>query len=196
MPFDSSTDLLGRWRQGDAKAGAQLIEEYGDALYGFFVPKVGAVAEDLMQQVFAAMLAGADRFEGKASLRTYVFAIARRQLYSYYRDQRRHPSMAPSPGPMPALQTSPSAQAATAETNQLLYRAMAGLPDAQRAVLDLAYWQQLSPEQIAEVLEVPRNTVYTRIRRARDRLRQALIELAPGVEAIVADVMPTPFSAP
>src|ERR1044071_2657914 len=77
--------LLESGRAGDVRAGQALFRRYFHDVYRFFANKVGAEADELVQQTFAASVVAAARFRGGASCRTYLFAIARNQLYSFLR---------------------------------------------------------------------------------------------------------------
>src|SRR5262249_11003925 len=72
--------LLERWRSGDERAGEALCARYFEEIYRFFVHKLPEHADDLMQQTFLACVKSRDRFQGKSSFRTYLFAIARNEL--------------------------------------------------------------------------------------------------------------------
>lgn len=176
--------LVASWRTGDRAAGDELIQRYAAPLYGFFAPKVGAAAEDLTQQVFLALLEGVERFGGRSSFRTYVFAVARRKLYSYFREQSRHSVPPSSPSPLVDSRTSPSERLARGEMHELLRSAMSALPLDQQIALEMSYWERLRPDEVATVLEIPRNTVYTRLRRAREGLKEALCQLEPELQAV------------
>lgn len=85
--MDDDLELLERWRTGDTPAGQALFARHFRSVYRFFEHKVGADADDMVQRTFAACVGARDRFRGEASFRTYLFAIARKQLYSFLRQQ-------------------------------------------------------------------------------------------------------------
>src|ERR1051325_6527963 len=77
--------LLESWRAGDVRAGQALFRRYFHDVYRFFANKVGAEADELVQQTFAASVVAAARFRGGSSFRTYLFAIAGNQLDNFLR---------------------------------------------------------------------------------------------------------------
>ncbi|MEM9492764.1 MAG: sigma-70 family RNA polymerase sigma factor, partial [Myxococcota bacterium] len=83
-------ELLERWRKGDMGAGNALFDRYFSDLCRFFENKRCRDVEDLVQITFMACVQSRDRFREQSSFRTFLFSIARRQLYKYFRDSRRH----------------------------------------------------------------------------------------------------------
>lgn len=70
--------------------GEQLFERHFDAVYRFFSSKADASEiSDLVQQTFLACVEAVESFEGHSSVRTYIFAIARHQLFRHYRKRTR-----------------------------------------------------------------------------------------------------------
>ena len=88
-PLDADADLLRAWAGGDRTAGNTLFRRHFDALFRFLSTKLDGPCDDLVQETFEACLAGAARFEGRASFRTYMLRIARNRLCEHYRRARR-----------------------------------------------------------------------------------------------------------
>ena len=80
-------ELLAAWRAGDRGAGELLFERYYEPVARFFLNKTDAQAE-LIQQTFLACVEGAAKFRGEGSFRSFLFAIAYRQLCRHYRDRK------------------------------------------------------------------------------------------------------------
>src|SRR6185295_1151444 len=80
--------LLERWRAGDQVGGRELFARYFDALYRFFSNKCDE-PDEMVQSTFLALIKARDQFAGRSSFRTYVFTIARHELYRYLRGLRR-----------------------------------------------------------------------------------------------------------
>src|SRR5262249_11744072 len=76
------------------------------------------------------------------------------------------------------LRTSPSQRVARNEEEQLLVAALRRIPLEYQIALELAYWESLSGPEIAAVLEIPENTVRSRLSRARQALREQIELLA------------------
>ena len=82
-------ELLAAWGDGDDAAGRALFDRYFEPLYRFFCNKVDDGVEDLIQETFLASVEARSRFRGDASVRTFLFAIARKRLYKRWRRAHR-----------------------------------------------------------------------------------------------------------
>jgi RNA polymerase sigma factor (sigma-70 family) len=182
MPGETSPDRdhaqLSEWRAGDRQAGEELFGRHFKDIYRFFGNKVGADADELTQRTFLACLSAREQFRGQSSFRTYLFAIARHELYAYLR--RRHGDRATdfSVSSLEALGTSPSGRVARVQQSQRLRDAMRALPVEQQLLLELHYWHELDAGALADVFALPPGTVRVRLTRARQALRETLA-LAP-----------------
>jgi RNA polymerase sigma-70 factor (ECF subfamily) len=173
--------LLREWIRGDREAGATLFERHVDVVRRFFANKVADPA-DLVQSTFLACFERADQFEGRSSFRSYLLRIARFKLYHHYRGrspQRARVHLNTS-APFHSLDPSPSAVIGCADDERLLLQALRMIPLDLQVVLELVYWEELSGHELSEVLEVPVNTVYGRVHRAKQKLRDALSLLVPA----------------
>ncbi len=169
-------ELLHAWREGDEHAGRELFARHFDSVFRFFRNKVDGVAEDLTQQTFLGCLKGREKFRGDASFRTYVFSIARKRLYTHYREQKQN-------GPAPLFdqvsvadlaRPSPTAAIACRQEQRMLLRALRELPLDMQVALELHYWEDLKVREIAEILDVPSGTIKRRLQRARQQLERNL----------------------
>src|SRR5437867_5356307 len=88
-------------RRGSREAFEELFARYREPLYGFFRRRVAAESrsEDLTQETFLAVLRGAERYEPRASVRSYLFGIAFHLLSAERRMQQRQRSLAPDREP-------------------------------------------------------------------------------------------------
>jgi len=82
---DDDLAVLQRWRDGDQRAGEELCGRYFDEVHRFFEHKLSGEADDLTQQTFLACVRTRDQFRGQSKFRTYLFAIARNELYTRLR---------------------------------------------------------------------------------------------------------------
>jgi RNA polymerase sigma-70 factor (ECF subfamily) len=124
-----------------------------------------AQLDDALQDVFVVVQRRLDDFDGGAELRTWLYAIALRIARKYRERTLREPlplEVAPEP-------VSPDAEGAASQSERLALarRALETLSDDQREVFVLARVEQMSAPEIAEVVGVPLNTVYSRLRAAR-----------------------------
>lgn len=172
-------DLLEAWRGGDSKAGSQLLRRHFDSLHRFFSNKVGDEAQDLIQRTMLALVKSRDRFRGDASFRTYLFVIARNELYSYLRSLRRERALFdPGEHSIHDAGASPSQVEVRRRENKLLFEALQRLPVDLQVALELFYWEDLEGKELAEILDVPLGTVKSRLRRGKELLKKHLERLA------------------
>ena len=172
----TDVELLERWRAGDAASGSALLQRQFDTLYRFFRTKVdGSALPELVQQTMLACVENRDRYRGEARFSTYVYAIARSVLVAHYRKgQREDAVFDPWRSSVEELGPRMSLAFLEREQHRLLVRALRALPVDQQILLELHYWETLSGPELADVLEVPEGTVRTRLRRAKQLLREAL----------------------
>ncbi len=172
--------LLRAWQGGDAQSGSQLLRRYAGPLYHFFLTKTDSTsAEELTQATFEACARHHRQIEHAASLRAYLFGIARKKLLQHRDEWRRrasrHDALEQS---VVANLTSPSVAVARSQQQQLVLRALLRLPLDFQIAVELHYWEDMSIAEIAAVLEVAPGTVKSRLFRARDLLRDAIVKVA------------------
>lgn len=172
-------ELLAAWRGGDARAGNLLFRRHFAQLSRFFRNKVDVGVEDLIQGSFLACVEGRDRFREASSFRTYLFSIARHLLYAHYRRRDRAVDFVQTS--VVDLGASPSGPLGRREETTALLRALRAIPLEYQVVLELTYWEDMKAPEVAEILDIPANTVRGRLSRARAALRQALVtaDLSP-----------------
>lgn len=186
MEVRSDLDLLAAWAAGDRDAGNRLIGRHFDLVYRFFRNKVREEdIEDLVQQTFLCSLEARTRFDARASLTTFLLAIARNQLFNYYR-RRRRDALTERVSSLQDQATSQTGAIAKVEDERLLLEALRHVPVDAQIVLELAYSEGLPATQIAVVLGVAPNAVRTRLHRARENLREILRVMAPD-RLVLAD---------
>ncbi len=145
----------------------RLYREVGPALLGYFrrQPALASNAEDLLQDTFVRALKRVDRLPPPVSPRAYLFGIARHVSIDALRRLR------------PVEELTPDTPAVTKPEDDRLEpmrHAIAGLPETHREALLLKLQQELSYEEIAEVLAIPVGTVRSRLHYAVLHLRQTL----------------------
>lgn len=175
MAEASDLELVQAWRGGDTRAGNALFERHFDALYRFFVAKIGDAADDLVQQTLTACVRAREGYRGEASFRAYLFAIARHELYHYLeRAHRGGPRAEVGELSLQDLATSPSAVMARKDDERLLLEALRRLPLDQQLAVELHYFERLRGRDLVAALGIPEGTVRSRLRLALDRLRREL----------------------
>ena len=177
---DDDLALLDRWAAGDESAGNALVRRYFSPLYRFFAPRVGADAAELIQGTLTGLVEAHDRFSREVGLRAFLFGIARNTLMMHLRTRYRAGRVFdPVTDPVAIDQaTSPSGRVAAAQEQRLLLRALRRLPLETQLLLELFYWEQLSIQELATVLEAKPGAIKVRLHRARKTLRDLILELA------------------
>lgn len=176
----SDEELLAAWRAGERRAGELLFERYYEPVARFFFNKTDAAAE-LIQQTFLACIEGAAKFRGEGSFRSFLFAIAYRQLCRHYRD-RKGDRLDLAEVSVAAMEPSPSQAMLEGEELKLLLAGLRRIPVDCQVALELLYWERLTTAEMAAALEIPEGTVKSRLRRGRALLREAIEALARSPE--------------
>ncbi len=177
MPSDA--ELLEVWRGGDAPAGEALLGRHFDAIYRFFSHKTGEDVSDLVQRTFLGLVEARERFRAEASVRTYLFAIARNVLKKHFEDRRKE-SVNFELSTLEDLAPSPSSLVRHRRTEALLVSALRKIPLDQQIALELHYWEGLSGSEVSTVLDIPEATVRSRLRIGIEKLRSHLESVDAG----------------
>jgi RNA polymerase sigma-70 factor (ECF subfamily) len=161
--------LMLEFQAGKSWAFDELFQRYRNPVYGFFRRRLPDIhrAEDMAQETFVVILRGAERYEERAKFRTYLYAIALKLLWTERRKELREPESSMDPA---EVRTESDTLRGT-----WIRDALARLDADHREVLMLREYEQLSYEEIAELLQIPVNTVRSRLFRARGELK-ALLE--------------------
>jgi RNA polymerase sigma-70 factor (ECF subfamily) len=174
---------------GDAPEFRAELAEAAPAVRRFLFGLCGNwhLSEDLAQEALLSAWEKRDSFNGRASLRTWVFAIARNHWLTGLRQRARRPSEQPVNENFQNLQicptAAPDAAASRGELAEAVAAAMARLPDEQREALSLRELGGLTSTQVAGVLNLPLGTV-------KSRLRYAMLKLARELEPFGQELKP------
>lgn len=171
MTERSDLELLDAWRGGDATAGSELFARHFDAVCRFFRNKVAEGTDDLIQRTFLAMVESRDRFRGDSSFRTYLFTVARNELFAHLRKSGREQArFDPLEQSVYDLGPTPTTMVAQRKEQRLLLEALRRVPLDLQVALELFYWEDMSASELARMLELPEGTVRTRLRDGRLKL--------------------------
>ena len=181
----SDADLLRRARQGDDSAYHEMVDRYGDYLYRLAFSLVGneADAADVLQETFSGAFQHVRKFEGRASVKTWLSRILFRQAARCHRSRGRHMTVSLEH----VVETSPSRDRGNAtrspqsevDARMDVLAVLDTLPPIHREVIVLRELQGMKYEEIADVLDVPRGTVESRLFRAREMLKDRLRDYLP-----------------
>lgn len=146
----------------------RLYGQHASELYGYLVRRCpdAATAGDLLQETFLQVVRQSDQLSKVAMPRAWLFAIARNMLARHYRRQR-------DPQAVAELWYEPAADSKN-DRLAAMREAINGLPVELRDTLELRLEQELSYEEIAQVLDIPVGTVRSRLHNAVRHLRDAM----------------------
>jgi len=187
--------LVEALRRGDEKAFASLVQRYHASLLRLALMYVATreQAEDVVQEAWLGVLNGIDRFEGRSSLKTWIFRIlVNRAKTKGVREQRSvpfsslegagdEPEPSVDPGrfapagnwsaPPQSWEGIPEDRLLSAEAKAVVDDAIAGLPESQRAVITLRDVQGFSAQDAADVLGLTEINQRVLLHRARSKVR-------------------------
>jgi len=177
--LNSPTNLIRQAANRDREAFSQLYDRFSSLVYTFAMRmlRVPQDAEDLLQEVFVQVWHQADRYsEERGSPEAWIMNITRSRAIDKLRSIRRmENSFVLTDDPARAESTeNVESSASESETKLTMNSALANLPEGQRRVLELAYFDGLSQTEIADRLKEPLGTVKTRMRSGIHRLRGLL----------------------
>jgi RNA polymerase sigma-70 factor (ECF subfamily) len=184
---DEHTDLelLAAWRAEDAAAGQALFARHFRRIYRFFETKCPAEADELVQSTFLACVRARDQFRGESSFTTYLFAIARRELFRVLKLRRRDDMLLDfEVSSIAELAPSAGTQIAGREDRVRLVRALQNLPVDQQILLELHYWEGVEIADLARIYEALPVTIRSRLHRARNALRERMLEEPDAADKI------------
>jgi RNA polymerase sigma-70 factor (ECF subfamily) len=169
--------------EGDTSAFEQLIERHQGLVAGTVARMLGSNSdvEDIAQQVFIRVWKSARRYVPRAKFTTWLLKITRNLVFNELRRSKRHAHVPlqsePGAEETPLKdETNPAPDASLLETElqRAIEEAIMQLPESQRMALVLRRYEQLSYEQIAEVLNLSVPAVKSVLFRARTELRTRL----------------------
>jgi RNA polymerase sigma-70 factor, ECF subfamily len=210
--------LVAALRDGDEQAFASLVDRHSAAMVRVamaYVPS-RAAAQEVVQETWIAVMRGIDRFEGRASLKTWIFRILTNiAMRAGARERRSVPFSAlaeaedtggPSVDPdrflpadsalfpghwaiMPTRWPTPEEGLLAGETREVIAAAIAELPVAQRTVIALRDIEGWSSEEVSQALEISAGNQRVLLHRARSRVRTAIEDYYGAVMEIDYDAV-------
>jgi RNA polymerase sigma-70 factor (ECF subfamily) len=161
---------------GDQSAMRSLYVRHNVRLYHFIARLVtdAGRAEDLVSEVFVEVWRQANRFEGRSQVSTWMLSIARFKALSALHRRRDTQLDQTAMELIEDSADTPEEMILSRERSAQLRICLAQMSRDHREILDLVYYQEKSIEEVAEVIQIPKNTVKTRMFYARKRLAQLL----------------------
>jgi RNA polymerase sigma-70 factor, ECF subfamily len=194
--------LLAALRRGDEQAFAELVDSYSPALLRLAKTYVRTsdVAEEVVQETWLSVIRGLDRFEGRSSLKSWLFAILRNTAISRGERERRTIPMSSlaiedDDGPLldpdrflpadhprypghwalgPTAWPVPEEGLLASETREVIAAAIRELPPTQRTVIALRDVEGWSPAEVCDALELSEGNQRVLLHRGRTKVRAAL----------------------
>ena len=173
---DPDMQLITRMAQGDTQALNDLYARYGSSILGFLMSRLNnrQLAEELLQDVMLSAWKNAESFRGDSKVKTWLLVIARNRAINSQR--RWSPQIVQlneafgfendSTGPMERMIKQANREAVRSAIDQL--------PEGQKEVLVLVFFNQLSGIETAQVLGISEGTVKSRLHRAKQQLKHLL----------------------
>ena len=194
--------LIARLQAGDENAFAQLVEHYNASMVRIASIYVNefAIAEEVVQDTWIAVLKGLDRFEGRSSFKTWIFTILSNRAKTRATRENRYvplelsdepdddspnavrfnPASHPyadswAEGCVPhAWESIPETQLLGRETRSIIFRTIESLSPNQQQVIRLRDVDGFSAEEVCHMLQLSESNQRVLLHRARERVRQAL----------------------
>ena len=196
-------EIVSALRDGDEETFSALVREYGSSMLRVaqMYVRTRAVAEEVVQEAWLGVLRGIGSFEGRSSLKTWIFRILTNTAKTRGEREARsipfsalegfgddefavEPERFQSEGrwaghwaaPPSPWTDAPESRLLGSETRQLVARAIAELPPAQAAVITMRDVQGFSSEEVCNALDLSETNQRVLLHRARSRVRRALEE--------------------
>ncbi|GMU23759.1 MAG: hypothetical protein AMXMBFR13_38370 [Phycisphaerae bacterium] len=189
MDTDQLAEVIARAREKEPAAFDALVEIYATRLYGYFYRLTGSRhdAEDLLQELFVRLVRMIGRYEHDGRFDGWLFRIATNLVRDRVRRARQVKVIRWEPAPGAELEEAdplasrpdplacdPRDGLERSEQVDSMQRALARLPEAEREVLLLRHFSQLSFREIAELMGTPLGTALARAHRGLARLREMM----------------------
>ncbi|CAM4491677.1 RNA polymerase sigma factor SigW [Paenibacillus tarimensis] len=171
--------------KGDQRAFAEIVGLYQDKLYHMAYRMLNnrQEAEDAVQDTFLRVYKNLDRYDENMKFSTWIYRIAtnlcidrlrkRKPSYSLDAESNEHEGL-DGYSMIPSDNRTPESETLLSEVQQTIHKAIDTLPAKYKTVMILRYLQELSLQEIGDVLDMPVTTVKTRVHRGREFLRKRL----------------------
>ena len=194
--MEKDVRVISRARRGEESAFAELLRRYRAPVFNLCLRmlKNRDDAEDVAQDVFIKVFGMLERYDERYAFRSWVFKIAANQCIDFIRKNRVKMQSLDEPvrydgeeieRQFPDENPNPEEDFETREIGALLLAITDELPPHYRSMIVLRHQEQLSYEEIAQVLDLPLGTVKARIHRARAMMKDKLKRRRGGLGSVL-----------
>jgi RNA polymerase sigma-70 factor (ECF subfamily) len=176
QPADRELEWMRQIAQGSREAFELLFRAWQTRLFRYLVQMVGdaSLAEELASDTLVAAWKAAGSFKGQSKPSTWLFAIARNKALNELRKRAPQTVDIEAAATVAAAGEAPDASVHRDSQKRTIQQALQELSAEHREVVELAFYQGLSYEEISKIMKCPVNTVKTRMFYAKKRLQEAL----------------------
>jgi len=177
LPAVATEAALKELAHGDRRAALDgVVRTYRDRLFqhALYIVKDGQEAYDVVQEVFIRSMREARLFDPDFHIKAWLFRVTSNLCYNIVRDRRRRGGILESLGRRDEVPASQDDRVRDGERRDEVLARMEGLSEDHREILILRYYDDLSYNEIADVLGIRLGTVMSRLSRARGRLGAVL----------------------
>ncbi|MCZ8523402.1 MULTISPECIES: RNA polymerase sigma factor SigW [Paenibacillus] len=182
---EMDTRLAKLARGGDRAAFAELVELYKDKIYhlAYRMLRSSHEAEEIVQETFLRVYMNLDRYDETQKFSTWIYRIGTNLCIDRLRKRKVNYSLDAEMGDgegsdwystLASQDPSPDSQVLLSETQMQIRESIETLPEKYKAIVILRYLQDLSLQEISDVLSMPVTTIKTRLHRGREFLRKKL----------------------
>jgi len=172
-------------RNGDRRAFAELVELYKDKIYHLAYRMLGnrQEAEDIVQETFMRLYSNLHRYDDTQKFSTWIFRIGTNLCIDRLRKRKLTYSLDAEVtdgegndyyAMMSSDEHTPEKQVIVSETQRHIRKVIDDMPEKYKSIIVLRYLQDLSLQEISDVLDLPITTIKTRLHRGREYLRKKL----------------------
>lgn len=167
-------ELIERIIGRDSAALRALYTQHNVRLFRFLIRLTGdeTIAEDVVNQAFMKVWTKAASYGGQSSVSTWLFTIARNEAISILRKKQDAPLDDEAASQIEDESDTQETRVAKRDKGELMRQCIEKLSPAHREVIDLVYYQEKSVAEVGEILDIPQNTVKTRMFHARKQLSE------------------------
>lgn len=171
--------IVQRAQKGDAGAFEELVNRYQNNVYRLALRMCGNAhdAEEVAQEAFVAAWRGLPSFRGESKFSSWLYQLTSNAAVDFLRREKRHRNTTPVEEQLElAAEGTPQQDAEASEVRENLQKALSALTPEHRQILLLRQMEQLSYEEIGQLLRLESGTVKSRLNRAKKQLRQILLQ--------------------